>query len=199
MKRKLFLLFIVLLLGITTIASAQSSAPFGIQVVRLPAAILLDDVEVGTAEFWNTRNHFMVDMALGDDWLLQDVQVYLGDEPTATDFIAFMYNPSCYYALPEPDANLLMQCDLKEELDFTWGQDAIRYVSIRANAIKLDDNGVITDHERVWVAYEPTLQPMIIRRFVGWYFSTNVVHPRRGHFIDSPVAGLTYETPTNWG
>ena len=67
MKRKLFLLFIVLLLGITTIASAQSSAPFGIQVVRLPAAILLDDVEVGTAEFWNTRSSFMVDMALGND------------------------------------------------------------------------------------------------------------------------------------
>ncbi len=30
----------------------------------------------------------------------------------------------------------------------------------------------------------------------GWWFRYEVTHPRVGHFIDSPVAGLTIETPT---
>jgi len=30
----------------------------------------------------------------------------------------------------------------------------------------------------------------------GWWFSYEMAHPRTGHFIDSPVAGLNVETPT---
>jgi len=33
----------------------------------------------------------------------------------------------------------------------------------------------------------------------GWWFSYEIAHPRTGHFIDSPVAGLNVETPTYEG
>ncbi len=33
----------------------------------------------------------------------------------------------------------------------------------------------------------------------GWWFRFEMGHPRRGHFIDSPVAGLSVETPTYEG
>ena len=33
----------------------------------------------------------------------------------------------------------------------------------------------------------------------GWWFSYEMAHPKTGHFIDSPVAGLSVETPTYEG
>jgi hypothetical protein len=33
----------------------------------------------------------------------------------------------------------------------------------------------------------------------GWWFSYEMAHPRTGHFIDSPVAGLSVQTPTYEG
>ncbi len=33
----------------------------------------------------------------------------------------------------------------------------------------------------------------------GWWFTYEMAHPMRGHFIDSPVSGLTVETPTYEG
>ena len=63
--------------------------------------------------------------------------------------------------------------------------------------MRIDDQGEIISTD-VWVYYEPTAQSWDDLTW-GGYFTTIFTHPRRGHFIDSPVSGITYETPTNWG
>jgi hypothetical protein len=44
-------------------APAQSDAPFGVQVIRQPALLMAEDgvTVIGFAEYWNTRNNFIVE------------------------------------------------------------------------------------------------------------------------------------------
>ena len=72
MKYTRFLLMtLALLLCTATLAVAGSEAPYGIQVVRQPAILIEQEgYEIGTAEYWNTRNNFIVRAAGG--WRLAD-------------------------------------------------------------------------------------------------------------------------------
>jgi hypothetical protein len=76
------LLIIVLLLSATTLVSANEIAydAFSVQVVRQTANMMAEDVPIGTAEYWNTRFNFIVELQTEDGWLLEDVQVYAGLE-----------------------------------------------------------------------------------------------------------------------
>ena len=59
-KPWMVLLVLGLLLGTTMLVYAESNAPFGIQVVRQEGVLLADGVPVGTIEYWNTRDNFIV-------------------------------------------------------------------------------------------------------------------------------------------
>src|SRR5210317_1489516 len=79
---RLLLTTLGLMLCITTFAFAGSDAPFGIQVVRQEAVLMDEEGSFwGTAEFWNTRNNFIVELGIEGDWQILDTQVYGGEDP----------------------------------------------------------------------------------------------------------------------
>ena len=212
MKHKLVLVFLFLLLGAATLVSAQSNPIFGVQVVRQPAALVIgqdiDDgsVEItdstafsGDVEFWNTRYNFQVAMHVTDGWLFKEVQVYAGKDlpPTRQGNPV----PGKFNCKREPQIlkdSIVISCNLSEELEFTWGNDRSVYAAVHADLVKLDDMGEVIAEEGAWAYYEPTATEWEGSQW-GWYFSSVFTHPKRGHFIDSPVGGITYLTPTQEG
>ena len=78
----LMLALLLLLIGATTLVSAGSDAPFSVQVVRQQAVLMFEDVEVGTAEYWNTRDNLIMSLVLSEDsdLFIGDVQVYASEE-----------------------------------------------------------------------------------------------------------------------
>ncbi|UCG22793.1 MAG: hypothetical protein JSW55_11475, partial [Chloroflexota bacterium] len=202
MSRKILLILILIMLGATTLVYASSDAPFGYQVVR-QEAILVDPEgeQAGTAEFWNTRDNFIVELQVDGDWRIKDTQVYAGEEPPPfkknkdkPDFGKF----PCKRDFAATQNSMMVQCSLKDELGHSWGGDQTRYIAAHADLGQYDNLGLLIAEKDVWVYFEDTAVEFDDLAW-GGYFITKFAHPRRGHFIDSPVSGLTYETPTNWG
>ena len=87
-----------------------------------------------------------------------------------------------------------------------WGKPyeylRLQNIAIHAELVKLDNDeqtrGInpneprVLEEEGAW-AFGPN-------EFEGarwaWWFQYEITHPRRGHFIDSPVEGLTVVSPT---
>jgi hypothetical protein len=213
MSRKILIILLLLLLGVgaVTLVNAQSDAPFGIQMVRQTADLMMGAenasdpaIKLGTAEYWNTRNNFMIELQVDEGWQLVDAQVYAGLEtpPLKKDKPVPGRFPCKRDFAVLKDRNMVM-CSLKEELDHSWGGLKTRYVAIHADLTKVDEFGITLTTD-VWAI--PTTEEGLVEAYEKWptmhwggYFETVFVHPRRGHFIDSPVSGLTFETPTNWG
>ena len=196
-------------------ATAQSDAPFGVQVVRQPAALVGEDGSIiGFAEYWNTRNNFIVEFALdeafaADGWLFGDMQVYAGEEPPTLkkDSLAPGKFP-CRRDFEDKQASGMVSCFLREEFDHKWGGDQTRFISLHGDLVMLDEFGVIVEELGFYgmPINETATDSSGVLEFDdasvyknGSVFTTKFVHPRKGHFIDSPVGGLTYATPTNWG
>ena len=201
MKRRLVLIPVVLLLCVTALVSAESNAPFGIQVVRQQAILIgQEGQQVGTAEFWNTRSNLIVELQADGDWKIKDAQVYAGEElPPAKknkDKPAFGKFP-CKRDFAVHQNSTMVMCSLKDELGHSWGGDQTRYVAAHADLVQYDNAGEIIAETDVWVL--PGDYEAFDDLAWGGYFTTIFAHPRRGHFVDSPVSGLRYRTPTNWG
>jgi hypothetical protein len=207
MNRKIMFLLIVLLLSATSLVSAGDTAPggFGIQVVRQTANMMAEDVQIGTAEYWNTRANFIVALQTQDGWLLENAQVYAGletpplknDKPVPGQF-------PCTRDFESRHDSAVVMCSLSDELGQRWGGIQMRYVAIHGDLVKVDDQGVVIAESDFWAL--PTTEEGLLESYTPWpalnwggYFATTFYHPARGHFIDSPVGGLTYQTPTNWG
>ncbi len=201
MKHKLALLLLVLLLGATTLASAQSTPATMAQVVRQPAELIaINHKDVGDAEFWNTRHNFMVDIQMADGWLLREVQIYAGKEepPVARNRKPITGDFNCKRTFEDPKAGAVLMCNLKDELEFTWGRDRNVNVAMHVDMVLLSKKGRIIRRNQAWMYYEPTDVNWRGSRW-GSYFTMLFTHPARGHFIDSPVGGASFETHTHKG
>ncbi len=200
------LLVLVAMLCTTVLASAQTLLPPTVQVVR-QQALLLDakGLPFGTAEYWNTRNHFHVKLALPEGWLLRDAQVYADTvAPPLTLGKPVPWRWPCQRVFTEQDQNVAIQCSLVDELSFRWGLPRTRQISVHADVVKLNSLGYVIAKASLWalpVDETGAFKPYTPFPGLQWggYFNTTWYHPSRGHFIDSPVAGLTYETPTQSG
>jgi hypothetical protein len=189
----------------TVLVNAQSAAPLAVQVVRQHAILLDEDgAKIGDAEYWNTRYSLVVDLQFDGGWQVAEAQVYAGTEPPPLqkDKPVPGHFP-CTREYPERGQSTRIQCNLKDELGFTWGGDRTRYMAIHGDLVRL--NGDTVEENDFW-AIPLIEQEDASEVFVPWpalhyggYFTTKLYHPMRGHFIDSPVAGLTYLTPTQWG
>ena len=212
MKYTRFLLTtLALLLCTTGLVFAGSDALYGIQVVRQPAVLIEQEgFEIGTAEYWNTRNNFIVELQVEGGWLLKDAQIYAGKEspPTKKDKPLKKDFP-CLRDFAADRNSLMIQCSLKEEIDHKWGGDQTRYVAIHADLVMLDDAGEVFAENDFWVlptTTEDDGERVVSNDILTWegvnnggYFTTKFYHPRRGQFIDAPVKGLNYRTPTHVG
>ncbi len=201
MKRKLVLLLLVLLLGATTLVNAQSNSGVGAQVVRQPAELILTNhKDVGDVEFWNTRYNFQVSIQPTGDWLVQKVQVYAGKDlpPIYRNGKPILSQFNCNRSYRNPQDSLVVSCNLKDELEFTWGQSRNVNAAVHVNLVQLNSRGRIIRRNEAWTYYEPTSIEWKGSNW-GWYWETVFTHPARGHFIDSPVGGAKYGTPTQNG
>ncbi|NNC39202.1 MAG: hypothetical protein HKN95_00810, partial [Acidimicrobiia bacterium] len=195
MRGRVFMSLLALVLMIPMGVTAQSDAPFGIQVERQLADLVDDDgTVVGFIEYWNTRNNFIV-RVVPDELLVQDVQVYVGlaEPPLKKDKLSPSKFP-CKHAVDEPKPSSMAMCSIKDEYVHSWGGDQTRIISVHADLVALNVDGTEALRVDAWGA--PDGAEAIGN---GYKFETKFHHPRKGHFIDSPVGGLTYETPTNWG
>ena len=205
MKRFLIFLTLAALLLSTVPVQAEDATPLAAHIGRMQAVLLDTEGDpIGSAEYWNNRPDFLVDLAVEGDWLITDVQVYAGVEPPPLkkDKPIPGKFPCVRTFLNRPQSTLI-QCDMEEEFAFKWGTDRNRYIAIHGDLVQLDLEGNIVAKNEFWVM---PLEEAILDTYEPWpalnhggYFSNEFVHPRTGHFIDSPVAGITYRTPTSWG
>jgi len=226
-KRPLLLsITLALMLCVAAPALADIQSPFSIQYQK-NRALLIDKegMEIGIAEYWNTRDEFVVEFFFDEEgWVLKDAQVYLGPTdivpPTMKngkpDFREFTYHREF-----DPfEASTTIRCSLPES-GFRWGPRRERIVAIHMDLVRvqtssryvgekdaLKRNRYYDGYNDAWAlplyvdedGYEELGEYFTWPRsnYAG-YFTTGFVHPRRGHFIDSPVEGLAYETSTNRG
>jgi hypothetical protein len=206
MKNWLAFLILVSLLVSAVPVNAQSTGSLALIAKRQPA-ILIDNegFPIGTAEYWNIREFYMLNLALSDGWRIKEAQIYVGievpplkkDKPVPGEF-------PCVRELPEMPETTLIQCSLQDDFSFSWGQNRTRYVAFHADLVKLDGAGSVAATNEFWAL--PVNDLGQLQAYYPWpglkhggYFNTVFTHPQRGHFIDSPVSGLSYETDTNWG
>ncbi len=209
MKKWLAILLLASLLISTVPVNAQSSVPFGGQVTRQHAILFDQTVPVGTAEYWNTRDNFMVELILPDGWVVTEAQLYAGEEPPTVNAKSQQPVPgqfTCVREFKTQKQNTLISCSLEDEIGFTWGGNRTIYVALHGQMVKPGVGSKVKalNSKSFWAL--PVNDVGEIQSYTKWpkmkwggYFTTVLFHPQRGHFIDSPVGGLTYRTPTNWG
>lgn len=187
-------------------AVAQTDSAFGTQVVRQSAQMIdAEGTDIGVGEFWNTRNNFIVELVAGDGWLLTDVQVYAGSEmPQVKKDKMKPGDFPCDMEFDGRSSRGMIACALEDVLDLSWGGDQDRYIAVHGDLVKVDDEGTVTAENDFWL--KPTASTDFANSVIdvtpihsGFVFTMKFFHPRRGHFIDSPVGGLTYMTPTHTG
>ncbi|OHB34112.1 MAG: hypothetical protein A2X84_05830 [Desulfuromonadaceae bacterium GWC2_58_13] len=171
---------------------------------------------VGLASLWNTADKFQIRISPADSWELRNVQIYVGNEPVPAtkkgNLIPGKFNIKDEYANDDRDYQLVL--DLEADLGFKWGEPydekRVQTVAMHVSMVKLDSSGAIVEEAAAWAytgegaateegEYDDVLYPEFEGVGKGWWFSYLLSHPKRGHFIDSPVGGLSFVTPTHSG
>ena len=65
------------------------------------ADLMLQDVSIGTAAFWNTQDTFVLDLNVGDGWQFSELQVYAGRDRPPTDGAADSPLPDLFPCIRE--------------------------------------------------------------------------------------------------
>ncbi len=197
---KLFvLLFLIVLLAPTFAASAQSIVDPYYGGRQQGIIIGSEGEQIGIAEYWNQKNRFVVEMTFFEEVILKETQVYLDrGEP--------LYDPLYKNGKPVPgkfpcknDFNYAAQtfmttCEFDQVSEFSWGQNRHLYAAVHGDLSNNDfwvQPASAEFSPESWITFEKSKW--------GGYYDVLLTHPARGHFIDSPVFGLGYQTSTQWG
>lgn len=157
-------------------------------------------INVGKASMWNTREQFIVNIETKDNWNIAEVSIYVGVDsiPTsiggAPKLTMFPYQE--HFSNPVNTYELAL--DLVDDLDFTWGKrdksKRIQNIAIFAKLVGEDEQGNQVTHEKAWAYGEDEFESNW-----GWWTQYAMDHPQTGHFIDSPVSGVSFNTGSNKG
>ncbi|MCK5793990.1 MAG: hypothetical protein KAH12_04760, partial [Anaerolineales bacterium] len=179
----------------------------GLHTTPLIAGKNMDEF-AGEVLIWNSREKLHIQVKPLNSWLINTIQIYVGIGPVP---ILKNGNPAqgeFQYKedLDIPGSNYTLVLDLVDDLGFSWGQPyeslRIQNIAIHSDLVKLDPDAPAQgskirylEEEGAWALGDGT--------FSGgrwaWWFKYELTHPQRGHFIDSPVGGLSFETPTHIG
>ena len=203
---RLILVGFILLSGIPLVSGASVSALEGIgfapagpglHVTTLYAGQTID---AGTASVWNSREKLQIQVEALEGWRISEIQIYVGTDPVPTkkdNPVPGKFPYKKEYTNPSHQHTLVL--DLEEDLAFNWGapweDQRIQNIAVHTDLVQLDEKGKVIAEEGAW-AFGPAA---FEGGQWGWWFSYEIAHPRRGHFIDSPVGGLSFETPTHAG
>lgn len=181
------------------------------------APLLTQNLErVGSVSVWNTGDKFQLRVNGADSWEIRNTQIYVGNRPVPASRRGnlipgrFNYKRSAVYE----DGAFRLTLDLEDDLNFRWGEPysdlRVQNIAVHVSAVKLGPTGDPISAGSAWaytglgadIEYgdidEATLDDLEFEGVgKGWWFSYMLSHPSRGHFIDSPVEGLTFQTPTH--
>jgi hypothetical protein len=170
---------------------------------------------VGTMEMWNTGKRldsdgndvgskllFQVSMLEDQPWLIYEAKVYAGRDPVplnkkgAPEYEEFTYHID--YNPPTRRHTIFL--DLTDDLAFTWGErPRVINVAVKFELRQVDQFGEITAKEEAWAYAGEEAVYFEGGKDWGFYFTYELAHPKSGQFIDAPVKGLGYFTPTHSG
>lgn len=217
MKRRfLFLLVVLLVFPVTSAHCIHNEGPGLVQ-----AKLITPDLNfVGVANIWNTAEKLVIHIIPEDSWELNKVQMHIAPQDgegvkipaTKKGYLIpgrFEYQ-EIYF--DDDRGHYIKILDLAEDLDFQWGEPYAQLrpqnIAIHASVVLRDENGHITDGSAVWAytgqgsevnedgTFDETELESMGR---GWWFGYELSHPKKGHFIDAPVKGLSFTTPTGTG
>lgn len=161
---------------------------------------LQDYTTVGNVSIWNTRNELFIEITTDENWLIKETMIFVGNEEIP---VSIGGNPKMssfpYKEKLKEDLNTYtIELKLVDDLDMSWGrrdeENRIPKVSICAKVRNIGEEDIEENQFFAWA--EGTHQFEVNS---GWYLNYAVVHPKTGHFIDSPVEGVNYKTPTAKG
>jgi hypothetical protein len=204
---RLFLVGFILVSGMTFVSEFLVSADEGLGFApagpgRHETTLYAGQtIDAGTASVWNSREKLQIQVETLEGWRISEIQIYVGTDPVPTkkgNPIPGKFPYKKEYANPTHKHTLVL--DLEEDLAFNWGapweDQRIQNIAVHADLVQIDPtSGAVVAEEGAW-AFGPA---EFEGAQWGWWFSYEIAHPRRGHFIDSPVGGLSFETPTNAG
>jgi hypothetical protein len=212
MKRlKIFLAVVLVMFGIylPLDAYAYNHGPGLVQAPLITQTLK----KAGVASVWNTATKFQIRVTPTESWQIRDVKVYVGAQPVPATKKGKLIPGKFPYREEQAMSNsdYILTLDLKDNLGFSWGEpyEALRVqnISIFANIVKLDEAGTVVDGGACWAytgkgasaelgEYEDELYAEFEGVGAGWWFSYLLAHPKRGHFVDSPVGGVSFSTPS---
>ena len=164
-----------------------------------PPLLVDGDWEIGIARVFNSPKKMMVHIIPHDGWLIEEAQLYVGLDPVPTKNGKLVPGQWPYkVGFESPAASYTFTIDLAEDLDFSWGAKALdkreQIVSLHVDLARLNSLGEVVQRLSAWADGEP----LYLQKWAT-YFTYELAHPKKGHFIDSPVTGVYHRTPTSWG
>jgi hypothetical protein len=199
-KRILLSLVAIILIAPSLAASAEMILPEPYMGGRQQGILIGSEGEaIGYAEYWNQRNHFIVEMTFFGEVMLKETQVFLAREEPLYDPLYKNGKPvpgmfPCKNNFNYQSQTFMTTCSFDQVSEFAWGKNRHLWAAVHGDLannafwlLPMNADGNATS----FVPY-PKLKH-------GGYFDVMLTHPARGHFIDSPVFGLGYQTPTQWG
>jgi len=182
------------------------------------------DNPVGHADVWNTGKDIVlnqydeeidigsklnveVSLADGSPWIITAIQIFVGPEDSEIPCtkkgnpIPGQFPYKVEYDYPNYVQYYQLVLDLYDDLGFTWGQynSRIFKVAVHADLVQVNAEGEIIAEEGAWAWAGNGLAHEFEGDQWGWWDKYTLAHPIRHHFIDSPVKGHGYVTPTHQG
>ncbi len=158
-------------------------------------------LDVGNVSIWNSRTNLKIQVKSSDPWQIRAVHIYVGTDPVPTKNDnpipgSFPYKDK--YPNPVPKHTTVV--NFEEDLEFHWGEpwedERVQNVAVHVCLVELNGQRNIVAEVDAWA-----FGPYGFEGGSKWccWFNYEMAHPKRGHFIDSPVGGLSCQTPTYSG
>lgn len=156
-------------------------------------------ISAGKVAMWNTREEFIISLETIDNWQISELRIYVGSAPIPISaggtpkigMFPYIENFST------PVSSYELALNLVDDLEFSWGRrdkdESIQNVAICAKVVNAENGSQLT-HEEAWAHGEKEFETRS-----GWWSRYSFDHPKTGHFIDAPVAGMKFETPSHKG
>jgi hypothetical protein len=151
---------------------------------------------------WNSRENLQIQIKPSGEWLISEVHVFVG---TDQDEIPMKNGNPVVGKFPykkefsSPVQNHTTVVHLSDDMGFNWGAkwevQRTQNIAVHVDLVMLDGFGEVTAEEGAWAFGPKEFEGSVW----GWWFDYEMAHPKRGHFIDSPVGGLSFETRTHTG
>ncbi|MFV9689903.1 MAG: choice-of-anchor O protein [Desulfobacteria bacterium] len=154
-------------------------------------------IDAGTVSVWNGRENLKIRIEPSGEWSISEVHVFVGtgEVPTVNgNPIPGKFPYKKEFSSPVLKDTTVVH--LSDDMSFSWGEpwedQRIQNIAVHVDLVMLDENGEVSAEEGAW-AFGPN---EFEGSQWGWWFNYQMAHPKRGHFIDSPVKGLSFQTGT---